>query len=82
MAKLDDYEFRRQPQDLIDFKDDVRFLLNHGKAQFQFIVSSTAPGFAGNAGELAFVRNGTAGTLYCYSGYAWDAVALYTATTG
>ena len=81
MAKVDDYEFKRLPQQLIDFKDDVRILLNNGKYQSQFITATTAPNFAGNAGESVFVLNAASGEWYVFSGFAWDLAAVWTATT-
>ena len=62
MAKLDDYDWVKQPQQMIDFKDDVRELLNNGKSQSQS--SSTVPTFAGNIGERFLFLNGTDGRLY------------------
>lgn len=83
MSKIDDYEFRKLgSQELEDFKDDVRTVLNNGKTQFQVISSTTGPTFSGNAGEMVFVMNAASGELYVYSGVAWDLAAVWTATTG
>lgn len=78
--KLDDYDFARLPSEVIDFKDDVRQLLNFGKAQFQVV--ATAPTFAGRAGEVTLLRNGTDGRLYVYMGTSWNLAVSWTADAG
>ncbi len=82
MAKVPDYDLKKlRHQQLVDFADDVTNVLNNGKTQFQWIVSTTGPIFAGNAGEMAFVLNAASGEMYVYSGVAWDLAAVWTATT-
>ena len=52
MAKLQDYEIRRLGQSLVDFKDDIRDLVNFGKMQFP--ITNSVPGWKTNDGEMAF----------------------------
>ena len=71
MSKLPDYDFGRQVvQDQLDFKDDVRDMLNNGKYQIQ---SGTAvPTYNANPGELYIRVNSTSVVLYtCYSANTW-----------
>ena len=77
--KLGDFEFARLPAVLTEFKDTVRELWNAGKFQFQVINASTAPTFAGRAGEQTFIRNGTDGRAYVYMGSSWNLAYTWTA---
>ena len=77
MAKVNDFDLHKIGSQLEAFKDEVRLLLNNGKAQFQ--VNTTIPTYAGHAGEITFYRSGTDGRLYLYMGSSWNVVALFTA---
>lgn len=79
MAKLQDYTLKGLPDEIVQFKDDVRQLINFGKYQPQVLSSSTAPTLAGRAGEFVWWRNGTDGRLYVYMGSSWNLVASWTA---
>lgn len=76
MAKLDDINFSKFPQQLVEFKDNLLSLVNFGKFQFQLV--STVPTFAGRNGEVTFYRNGTDGRMYVYNGSSWNVVASFT----
>ena len=80
MSRLDDYEFKGVNQQQIDFKDDVRDLVNAGK--FQFSIVTGTPTFAGGTGEfvvfLAGVNSTNSSTLYVKTGNSWSAVASFT----
>ena len=52
MAKLSDYEFRKLGQQALDFKDDVRDILNYGKVQFPIV--NAVPAWKTNDGEMCF----------------------------
>lgn len=77
MAKIDDYNFAKQPTEVVLFKEAVQSILNNGKAQFQVV--SASPTFAGRPGELTVYRNGTDGRLYIYLGSSWNVALLFTA---
>jgi len=80
MAKLVDHDFGKLNPELVDFKDEVRDLLNYGK--FQLAVVSAAPTYSGHKGEAVLFLSGTGGALYFYTGVGWNAVTTFTATTG
>ena len=79
MARIPDADFHRISDELEFFKDQVRNLLNFGKQQYQVIEATTAPVFAGHAGEGVFIRNGTDGRHYVYMGSSWNLVYSWTA---
>ena len=79
MGKLADQDFSKLPIQVLQFKDDTRTLLNFGKAQFQVLVATTGPGFAGRAGEITFLHNGTDGRMYVYMGSSWNLSLSWTA---
>ena len=60
MSKIDEYDLSGQPQEVIDFADDVRTIINFGKYQPQ-VVSAT-PTWVGRRGEFVWVF-GTSGAL-------------------
>lgn len=62
MSKIDDFQFRDVPQEVIDFKDQVRELLNFGK--YQMPVVSTPPNHLGRRGEMTLFVSGSTGRLY------------------
>ena len=75
--RLDDFNFAKLPNELQGFKEDITSLLNNGKHQWQVV--STAPTFAGRAGEAVVMRSGTDGRLYIYLGSSWNVAVLFTA---
>ena len=79
MSKVTDVDLHRISDELEFFKDSVRDLLNNGKHQYKVIESTTAPSFAGHAGEGVFIRNGTDGRKYVYMGSSWNLVYIWTA---
>ena len=80
MSRLDDYEFKGLPQQVVDFKDDVRDLLNNGKTQASIVTGT--PTFAGGTGEFCFflagINSTNSSTLYVKTGNSWSAVASFT----
>lgn len=83
MSKIDDFAFRGESQDVIDFKDAVRDLLNFGKYQAQVV--SSVPNWTGRAGEHVWYVDGTDGRLYLAAvdnKVAWTQVLTFTAITG
>lgn len=79
LAKLQDYEFKGLPQDVIDHKDDINEIINFGTYQFPLINSSTAPTHSAGEVQLCFIRNGTAGTMYGFIGSSWNVMLIFTA---
>lgn len=79
MGKLTDYIFTKFPIQLVQFKDDVRSLVNFGKFQFQVVIATTGPSFAGRSGEITFLHNGTDGRAYVYMGSSWNLAFTWTA---
>lgn len=77
VAKLDDPNFNKFPQQLVEFKDDILSLVNFGKFQFQVV--TVAPTFAGRNGEVTIFRNGTDGRAYVFLGSSWNVMASFTA---
>ena len=78
MARLDDYEFRQLPQELIDFKDDVRDIINNRK--FDHSIVTGTPTYAANTGEFAlYVVAAAVGSsaLYVKTGNSWSVVAQF-----
>lgn len=71
--KIDDYPFKRLPQDVIDFKDQVTLLLNNGKYSNQVV--ATVPTWTARDGEAVFFLN-TSGVKrwYFYLNSSWQAV--------
>ena len=69
--KIQDYEFGREAnKEQIDFKDDVRDLLNNGK--YQFAVGTAAPTHNANPGEGFMVLAGGSAQFYlCWTANTW-----------
>lgn len=63
MSKLDDTEFKGVSQAVVDFKDDVRDMLNNGKYQSS-VATTGIPGWVANVGESAFYSSGSDRRLY------------------
>ena len=63
MSKLDDTEFKGVSQAVVDFKDDVRDMLNNGKYQSS-VATTGIPGWVANIGESAFYSSGSDRRLY------------------
>jgi len=79
MAKLDDYEFKGVDQQVVDFKDDVRDMLNSGKYQAS-LATTGIPGWTANQGEFAFYRSGSDRRLYLRAATAWMLVGGFDPT--
>ena len=79
MAKLDDYEFKSVPQQVVDFKDDTRDLLNNGKYQSS-VATTGIPGWVANTGESAFFSSGSDRRLYLRTATSWQLVAGFNPT--
>lgn len=77
MARIDNYNFARQPNEVILFKEAVENIINFGKYQFQVV--TIAPTYAGSNGEMVIYRSGTDGRLYVYLGSSWNVALLFTA---
>lgn len=74
--KLDEYSPGNVNQEMQDFMDDVRAILNYGK--YQFNVVSAIPDWAGKQGESAlFVAGGTSAlyVMSATSGTTWEKLA-------
>ena len=74
--KIDDYELRGMPQELIDFKDDVVTILNFGK--YANMVINGAPGWSGREGESVFYVDTAANATfwYVYTDSSWTSVGI------
>ncbi len=59
MSKLSDFEFPGLPVEVVDFKDDVRDLLNNGK--YQAPSGTGTPSYSAGQGELYLQVPGTGG---------------------
>ena len=82
MAKLDDYAFPNYPLELINFKDDTRDLINHGKIAVGF--GTAAPSHRADPGEMFLLLAGTASGLYgmmTTGGTLWSLIATFTASS-
>lgn len=79
MSKISDYELKGVSQQVVDFAEDVRDLLNNGK--FQASVATTGiPGWSANTGEFAFFSSGSDRRLYVRASSAWQLVAGFDST--
>mgnify|MGYP001590623393 FL=1 len=80
MSKLDSYELKGLGQQVVDFHDDVRDLVNNAKYQASIVTGT--PTFAGGTGEFCFflagVNSTNSSTLYVKTGNSWSAVASFT----
>ena len=79
MAKISDPEVKGVPQQLNEFIDDVRNIINFGTFQFPYV--STVPTFLADTGRVVIYQSGTAGRLYVRVPKAWDIAASWVATT-
>ena len=79
MAKIPDPEIKGVPQQLNDFIDDVRNIINFGTLQFPYF--STVPTFNADTGRLVIYQSGTAGRLYVRVPKGWDIAASWVAKT-
>ena len=66
MAKLEEYVFKQVPASLVQFKDDIRDLVNYGK--YAFPITEAVPAWNTGEGEMAFYAN-TAGAFPPYRIY-------------
>jgi hypothetical protein len=67
--KIDEFEVRGAPQDLIDFKDQVTILLNNGK--YSSIVVGTPPTWTARNGEFVFFDSSSVLRVYFYNNNTW-----------
>lgn len=72
MGKIQDYEFYRLPQEVIDFKDDVTTLINFGK--FAVGVSNSPPAYAAGEGEMFMLADGPTRRFYVFVSGTWNFV--------
>lgn len=79
MSKLEDYEFKGVGQQIVDFKDDVRDLLNSGKYQAS-VATTGIPGWSANTGEFAFYSSGSDRRLYLRAATSWQLIAGFNPT--
>lgn len=76
MAKIQPYDFKGMPQEVIDFKDEVTTILNFGKYATTVMVDGT-PTWTGREGETVYCYENTAGGgeylfhTYYYVNSAW-----------
>jgi hypothetical protein len=78
MGKIDEFEFRGMPQEVIDFKDKVTEIINYGKFQKQSVRSF--PGWRGREGEEVYYYAGNSwALLMCSSDMSttWKVVATF-----
>ncbi len=69
-GKIDDFDFPSLPQPLIDFKDQVRLVLNTGN--MQMATGTVVPTYNGNQGQVYFRINSTSVAMYvCYTANTW-----------
>lgn len=74
MAKLPDYEFKGMPQGSIDFKDDIRSVINNGNYQFSF--GAGTPTYNASPCQLYFRVNSSSVEFWvCRSANTWIRVA-------
>ena len=68
--RVSPYDFSKQPQDLIDFKDNVTQILNFGKYQNRVLYEGT-PTWSGQEGEVvySYITSATAGLYNFYTFY-------------
>jgi len=69
--KLEDYNFSKMPQEVIDFKDSVSTILNFGK--YSAPVLTARPNWKGREGEhcYAYIANTGGATGYDFYTYFW-----------
>ena len=70
MSKLDNYDFPGMPEELTNFKDDVRNIVNNGKYSNPVLV--TDPDWRAANGESLFYKNGVETRWYFYADGAWQ----------
>jgi len=78
MSKIDNYELRGLPQELIDFKDAVTEIINYGKFQKQVVTSF--PTWRARLGEeVYYISGGSAALLFNSSdgSAAWKVVNTF-----
>jgi len=79
MGKIDEYSFKGQKQELIDFKDQVTDTINFGKVATTVV--SIVPNWVANVGEEVYFISGNTGRLYTNTSSgvsSWKIVATFT----
>jgi len=74
--KIDAYEFRNAPQELDDFQDDLRDILNFGKLSHQVVDSP--PTWKARNGEAVFYLKANEKRWYFHLDDEWKSVAFST----
>lgn len=81
--RVSPYDFSKQPQDVIDFKDQVTQILNFSKYQNKVLIEGT-PTWTGLEGESVwcYVTSATAGYYNFYTYYFVNSAWRYTVFLG
>ncbi len=81
--RVSPYDFSKQPQDVIDFKDQVTQILNFSKYQNKVIIEGT-PTWTGLEGESVwcYVTSATAGFYNFYTYYFVNSAWRFTIFIG
>jgi len=67
--KVSPYDFKKQPRDLVDFKDDVTYILNYGKYAAQIVTSQ--PWWIAREGEHCYRFEANSSGGHNYYSYFW-----------
>jgi len=68
--KIDDYDIKKVPNEVLDFVDDVTNLFNNGKYSHPTVPSS--PSWDANNGEMVFVNNVNETSIGFYISNTWN----------
>lgn len=81
--RISPYDFSKQPQDVIDFKDQVTQILNFSKYQNKVLIEGT-PTWTGLEGESVwcYVTSATAGYYNFYTYYFVNSAWRWTVFLG
>lgn len=74
--KLPDYDFKSVPQELVDFSDDVKVIVNFGKYSHQVV--STPPTWSARNGEAVFYSKDNDNGWFYYIDGQWNRVDFST----
>jgi hypothetical protein len=82
-VRLSPYDFSKQPQDVIDFKDQVTQVINFSKYQNKVLIEGT-PTWSGVEGESVwcYVTSATAGYYNFYTYYFVNSAWRFTIFIG
>lgn len=78
IIKIEDYDWRKLPPDLVEWLGDVTELLNLGKYAFNAGAVPPTSATPAQTGENTFVKDGATWYLYIYTGVTdgWKKAAL------